>query len=230
MTRLLIIDDHAIVRQGLRHILAEAPHSYVVGEAGSANQGIRMLREEHWDIVLLDMNLPGKSGLEALKQIRSEWPDMKVLILTVDPEDHYALRALRYGAAGYLTKNCSAETLLAAIQRVRNGSKYITQTLAEKLAGAVTGPVDREPHETLTDREFQIFRLLAAGKTVSQVAAELSLSVKTISTHRSKVLHKLGLRNNAELMHYHLFQIQMPAGVMQARRPLMKVAEPVAEL
>jgi two-component system invasion response regulator UvrY len=230
MTRLLIIDDHAIVRQGLRHILSEAPHSYFVGEAANANQGIRMLREEPWDIVLLDMNLPGKSGLEALKQIRSEWPEMKVLILTVDPEDHYALRALRYGASGYLTKNCSTETLLAAIQRIRSGSKYITQSLAEKLAGVVTGPVDREPHETLTDREFQIFRLLAAGKTVSQVASELSLSVKTISTHRSKVLHKLGLRNNAELMHYHLVQIQMPTGGMPGRRPLMKVAEPVVEM
>ncbi|MDX9740150.1 MAG: response regulator transcription factor [Gammaproteobacteria bacterium] len=228
MIRLLIIDDHAIVRRGLRHILAEASHRYLVGEADNANEGIRMLREKPWDIVLLDMNLPGKSGLEALKQIRSEWPEMKVLILTVDPEDHYALRALRYGAAGYLTKSCATETLLAAIQRIGTGGKYITQSLAEKLAGAVTGPTDREPHETLTDREFQVCRLLATGKTVSQVATELSLSVKTISTHRSKVLHKLGLRNNAELMRYYL--LQMTATTMHGRRPLLKVAEPLAEM
>ena len=225
MIRLLIIDDHAIVRRGLRQILADAPHRYLVGEAAHANEGIRKLRSEDWDMVLLDMNLPGKNGLEALKQIRGEWPDMKVLMLTIEHEEHYGVRALRYGAAGYLTKNCPPETLLAAIHRIAAGGKYITQSLAEKLAGAVTGPADRAPHETLTDREFQIFRLLASGKTVSQVASELSLSVKTISTHRGKVLHKLGLRNNAELMHYHLYQVSaIPGG----HTPALKVADPLA--
>lgn len=224
MIRLLIIDDHAIVRRGLRQILADAPQRYLVGEAAHANEGIRKLRAEDWNMVLLDMNLPGKNGLEALKQIRGEWPDMQVLMLTIEHEEHYGVRALRYGAAGYLTKNCPPETLLAAIHRIAAGGKYITQSLAEKLAGAVTGPVDREPHETLTDREFQIFRLLASGKTVSQVASELSLSVKTISTHRGKVLHKLGLRNNAELMHYHLHQV---TGTPGGRAPALKVAEPL---
>lgn len=207
MTRVLVVDDHAIVRHGVRQLLADAPEDYFVGEAAQANEAIRKLRTERWNLVLLDVNLPGKSGLDALKQIKTEWPEQKVLVFSVDPEECYALRVLRAGASGYVTKTAPPEVLLAAIRRIVAGGKYITQSLAEKLAGVVGANVDRAPHENLTDREFQIFGMLAAGKTVSQVAEELSLSVKTISTHRSKVLHKLGLRNNAELIHYHVHQV-----------------------
>lgn len=208
MTRILIVDDHAIVRQGLKQMLADTPDEFIVGEAAYANEAIRKIRTERWDMLLLDMNLPGKSGLDALKQIKAEWPEMKVLVLSVDPEDHYALRVLRAGAAGYITKSSPPEVLLSAIRRVAAGGKYITQSLAEKLANVIGSGADRAPHEGLTDREFQIFSMLATGKTVSQVAAELSLSVKTISTHRGKVLHKLGLKNNAELMHYFIHQVR----------------------
>lgn len=207
MTRILIVDDHAIVRHGVKQLLIDTPEKYLVGEAAHANEAIRKLRAERWDLVLLDVNLPGKNGLDALKQIRTEWPDQKVLVFSVDPEDCYALRALRAGASGYVTKTAPPEVLLTAIRRILAGGKYITQSLAEKLAGAVGANIERAPHENLTDREFQIFGMLAAGKTVSQVAEELSLSVKTISTHRSKVLHKLGLRNNAELIYYHVHQV-----------------------
>lgn len=213
MIRILVVDDHAIVRHGLRQILAETKEAFAVGEAAHANEAIRKIRGERWDLLLLDMNLPGKSGLDALKQIKSEWPDMKVLAFSVDPEEHYALRALRAGAAGYITKSSPPEVLLAAIRRVAGGGKYITQSLAEKLANVLGTQLERAPHENLTDREFQIFSMLATGKTVSQIAATLSLSVKTISTHRSKVLHKLNLRNNAELMHYHVHQV--PQGAAQ---------------
>ncbi len=207
MIRILVVDDHAVVRHGLRQILAEAPEKFAVGEAAHANEAIRKIRAERWDMLLLDMNLPGKSGLDALKQIKSEWPEMKVLAFSIDPEEHYALRVLRAGAAGYITKSSPPETLLCAIRRVAAGGKYITQSLAEKLANVFGTHIERAPHENLTDREFQIFSMLATGKTVSQIAAALSLSVKTISTHRSKVLHKLNLRNNAELMHYHMHQV-----------------------
>ncbi|MDR2877848.1 MAG: response regulator transcription factor [Chromatiales bacterium] len=211
MSRILVVDDHAIVRHGVRQLLAGTPEKHLVGDAANANEAIRKLRAERWDLVLMDVNLPGKNGLEALKQIRIEWPAQKVLIFSVDPEECYALRALRAGAAGYLTKTSPPEMLLTAIRRIVAGGKYITQSLAEKLASVVGTNLDRPPHENLTDREFQIFGMLAAGKTVSQVADELSLSVKTISTHRSKVLYKLGLRNNAELIHYHIRQIPRSA-------------------
>ncbi len=202
MIRILIADDHAIVRQGLRQILGEASGKYVVGEADNANDAIRKVREEHWDIVLLDINLPGKNGIDALKQIKGERPDTRVLVFSFHTEDSFALRALRNGASGYITKSSPPEQLLSAIARVLRGGKYITQAVAEKLANVFDTDFDRPAHERLTDREFQIFNLLAAGRTVSEIAAELSLSVKTISTHRAKILNKLDLRNNAELMHY----------------------------
>ncbi len=202
MTRILITDDHAIVRQGLRQVLVEAPGQYVVGEAASANEALRQIRAEAWDLVILDIDLPGKNGIDALKQIRAERPDIPVLVYSYHTEDSFALRALRNGASGYITKSSPPEQLLAAISRVLRGGKYITQGVAEKLANVFDTDFDSPAHERLTDREFQIFNLLAAGRTVSEIAAELSLSVKTISTHRAKILGKLDLRNNAELMYY----------------------------
>lgn len=202
MIKVLIADDHPVVRQGLRQILSERPETFIVGEAESCLEAVRQVRNGQWDVVLLDISMPGKSGLDALKQIKNEKPQTQVLIFTIHPEEHYGMRALKAGAAGYLTKVCGPDTLTAAILRVAQGGKYITQSLAEKLASALDSDFDRPPHEVLTDREFQIFNLLAAGKTVSEIAAVLALSVKTISTHRTKILAKMNLRNNAELMHY----------------------------
>lgn len=204
MIRIMITDDHAIVRQGLRQILANTEGRYHVGEAGHANEAIRKIRSEPWHVVLLDINLPGKSGLDALKQIKAERPDLPVLIFSIYPEEHYALRVLRAGASGYITKNSPPELLISAINRVVRGGKFITPSVADRLVSVFDTDFDRAPHDCLTDREFQIFNLLASGRTVSEIAAELSLSVKTISTHRAKILHKMQLRNNAELMHYSL--------------------------
>lgn len=202
MIKVLIADDHPVVRQGLHQILSEPPATFILGEAENCLEAVRHVRNGNWDVVLLDISMPGKSGLDALKQIKNEKPQTQVLIFTIHPEDHYGLRALKAGAAGYLTKACGPDTLTTAILRVAQGGKYITQSLAEKLANALDSDFDRPPHEVLTDREFQIFNLLAAGKTVSEIAAVLALSVKTISTHRTKILAKMNLRNNAELMHY----------------------------
>lgn len=202
MIKVLIADDHPVVRQGLHQILSEHQETFVIGEAENCLDAIRQVRNERWDVVLLDISMPGKGGLDALKQIKNERPQTQVLIFTIHPEDHYGLRALKAGAAGYLTKACGPDTITAAILRVAQGGKYITQSLAERLAGALDADFERPPHEVLTDREFQIFNLLATGKTVSEIAAALALSVKTISTHRTKILAKMNLRNNAELMHY----------------------------
>lgn len=206
MLKILITDDHAIVRQGLKQLLDSTGERHVVGEAAHANEAITKVRNQRWDVVVLDMNLPGKPGLDALKQIRSERPDTPVLVFSYYPEDQIALRVLRAGAAGYVTKSSPPELLLTAIKRVARGGKFITPSLAEKLANVFDADFDRAPHEKLTDREFQIFHLLAGGMTVSEIAEELSLSVKTISTHRAKILNKMHLRNNAELMHYSLHQ------------------------
>lgn len=202
MIRILIADDHAIVRQGVKQVLDIAPQRFTVGESPNANDAIRKVRGQRWDLVLLDINLPGKNGIDALKQLRNESPETPVLIFSFHPENRFALRALKAGAAGYITKSSPPDVLLSAILRVAHGGKYITESLAEKLANIFDTDFDRPPHESLTDREFQIFNLLAGGKTVSEIAAELTLSVKTISTHRAKILSKLHLRNNAELMHY----------------------------
>ncbi|MBK8163170.1 MAG: response regulator transcription factor [Gammaproteobacteria bacterium] len=202
MIKVLIADDHPVIRQGLHQILSDHAEEFIIGEAENSLDTLRQVRNGHWDVVVLDINMPGKSGLDALKQIRNEKPQTQVLVFTMYPEDHYGLRALKAGAAGYLTKVCAPDTLTSAILRVARGGRYITQSLAEKLASVLDSDYDRPPHEVLTDREFQIFNLLAAGKTVSEIAAVLALSVKTISTHRTKILTKMNLRNNAELMHY----------------------------
>jgi two-component system, NarL family, invasion response regulator UvrY len=220
MIRILIADDHAIVRQGLKQVLGAAPGRYEIGESPHANDAIRKVREERWDIVLLDINLPGKNGIEALKQIRLERPDTRVLIFSFHTEDSFALRALKNGACGYITKNSPPDQLIAAITRVVRGGKYITQSVAERLASVFDADFDRPPHENLTDREFQIFNLLACGKTVSEIAVELSLSVKTISTHRAKILNKMQLRNNAELMHYSVYNLmQESLGIAEETAP-----------
>jgi len=204
MIRVLVADDHAVVRRGVVQILAESPHIVVAGEASCGSEVLRAVRENDYDIVLLDIAMPGGSGLEVLKQLHSLRPDVQVLILSMYPEKQYAMRALRAGAAGYLTKDSAPDELIDAIDRISRGDKYITRSLAQELASELGGNADKELHEALSDREYQVMRLLAAGKSVSEIAAQLSLSVKTVSTYRTRILEKLDLKTTAEIMHYAL--------------------------
>lgn len=202
MIKVLVADDHAIVRRGLRQILSETPDIMVGGEASTAQEVIRLLSAERWSVVVLDLSLPGSSGLDLLSRIRREHPNSPVLVLTVHPEDQYAVRCIKAGAAGFLTKESAPEKLIEAVRKVASGGRWVSPELAETLASVLAGESKGAPHERLSDREFEIFRMLASGKTVSQVAQELSLSVKTVSTHRMRILRKMEMSNNAELTHY----------------------------
>ncbi|MCC6191764.1 MAG: response regulator transcription factor [Anaerolineales bacterium] len=202
MLRVLIADDHAVVRQGLRQILAEIPELSAVGEAQNGEEALDQVRAEPWDVLVLDMSMPGRGGLDVLKDVRRERPQTRVLVLSMHPEDQFAVRLLKAGAAGYLTKESAPEELVAAVRKVMTGGKYISATLAEKLAFDMDRDNDRPAYETLSDREFQVLRMLATGKTVQQIAGELMLSAKTISTYRARILEKLHLKSNAEMIHY----------------------------
>ncbi|HTQ42333.1 MAG TPA: response regulator transcription factor [Polyangiaceae bacterium] len=202
MIKVLVADDHAIVRRGLRQILSETPDIMVGGEASTAQEVIRLLTDERWSAVVLDLSLPGSSGLELLARIRREYPNVPVLVLTVHPEDQYAVRCIKAGAAGFLTKESAPEKLIEAVRKVASGGRWVSPELAETLASVLAGESKGAPHERLSDREFEIFRMLASGKTVSQVAQDLALSVKTVSTHRMRILRKMEMTNNAELTHY----------------------------
>ena len=202
MIKVLIADDHAVVRRGLREILEETRDVLVGGEAATASDTIRLVREQRWDIVVLDIHLPGGSGIELLRDLRHQRPELRVLILTGYPEEQYAVRAIRAGAAGFLTKESAPEKLVEAIRKVASRSRYVSEEVAELLASAVASDTQGAPHERLTDREFEVLRLLASGKTVSQVADGLALSVKTVSTHRARILQKMSMKTNAELTHY----------------------------
>src|SRR5688500_7971544 len=200
--RVLIVDDHAIVREGLKRILADAPELRVAGEAASGTEAIRLVREGSWDVMLLDVSLPGANGLEVLRAVRECVPQLPVLVLTMYPEDQYAIRMLRAGAAGYLTKEGAPGQLVTAIRKVAAGGKYISPAVAEKLAWELERRKQPATHEDLSNREFEILRLIASGKTVSQIAQDLHLSVKTVSTYRMRLLTKLNMKSNAELTHY----------------------------
>ena len=200
--RVLIVDDHAIVREGLKRILADAPELHVAGEAASGTEAIRLVREGSWDVMLLDVSLPGANGLEVLRAVRECVPQLPVLVLTMYPEDQYAIRMLRAGAAGYLTKEGAPGQLVTAIRKVAAGGKYISPAVAEKLAWELERRKQPATHEDLSNREFEILRLIASGKTVSQIAQDLHLSVKTVSTYRMRLLTKLNMKSNAELTHY----------------------------
>jgi|SRR5579859_653172 len=202
MLKVLIADDHAVVRQGLRRILTEIPELNVVGEAQDGQSALSLVRAEPWDVLVLDLSMPGRGGLDILKEVRRERPETRVLVLSMHPEDQFAVRMLKAGAAGYLTKESAPSELVAAVRKVMTGGKYVSPALAEKLAFAVDRDNDRPRHEQLSDREFQVMRRLAAGLTVQQIADELMLSPKTISTYRARVLEKLELKSNAELIHY----------------------------
>ncbi len=202
MIRLLIADDHAIVRRGLRQIVADTQDLTLAGEAATAPEVLSLVGERKWDCLVLDLSLPGGHGLDLLTEVKRRRPDLPVLILTVHSEDQYAVRALRAGAAGYLTKESAPELLVEAVRKVVHGGRYLTPAVAERLAFTL-GPGDqRPPHELLSDREYQVLCMLASGKTVSQVAAALGLSVKTVSTYRARILEKMGMKTNAELTRY----------------------------
>ncbi len=202
MIRVLVADDHAVVRRGVVQILAEAPDMVVAGEAGSGREVLRAVETGEYDVLVLDISMPEGSGLEVLAQISTRLPHLRVLILSMYPEKQYAIRALKAGAAGYLTKESAPDELLTAIRRVAAGDKYITTSLAAQLASLLTADVPTEPHQALSDREFQVMRMLAMGKTVSGIAQELGLSAKTVSTYRARILAKLALENTAEIMRY----------------------------
>jgi two-component system invasion response regulator UvrY len=201
MISVVVVDDHPVVREGLKRIIAENTEMAVTGEAGDGDEALRVIRNGPCDVVLLDLSMPQKSGLEVLKEIRSERPGLPVLILSASPEDQNAVRCIREGAAGYLTKETALTEVVPAIQKVLRGGKYVSEKLADRLIFNLesnNGP----PHEALSAREHQVVRMLAAGKTVSEIAEELALSVKTISTYRLRVLEKLKLKNTSEIMRY----------------------------
>jgi two-component system, NarL family, invasion response regulator UvrY len=200
--RVLIADDHAIVRRGVREILEEAPLGLLIEEVASATETLTAVRDNPYDIVLLDISFPDGSGLDVLRQIRVHCPCTRVLLFSMYPEEQYAERALRLGASGYLTKDSSPNELVIAIQKVAVGGKYITQALAERLAEAIGEQVRKSPHETLSDREFQVLTRLGAGRSIHEIAAELSLSPKTVSTYRSRLLEKLKLKTEADIIYY----------------------------
>jgi two-component system invasion response regulator UvrY len=202
MIRVLVADDHAVVRRGVVQILDEAPDLVAAGEASSGRQVLQQVQENDYDVLVLDIGMPDGSGLEVLHQLRTLRLELRVLILSMYPERQYALRALKAGAAGYLTKESAPDELVAAVRRIAQGGKYITQSLAEELTAALVGETEKSPEEILSDREFQVVCMLAEGKTIAGIAEELSLSVKTISTYRARVLEKLNLSNTAEIIRY----------------------------
>jgi len=200
--KILIADDHAVVRRGLKQILSEEPDMLLVGEAPNGSEALNLIREQDWDVVVLDINMPGQSGLDILKELKSVRPRLPVLILSIHPEDQYAVRALKAGASGYLTKESAPEELVKAIRKVSRGGRYISPSLAEKLAIGLDPRSEKPLQDVLSDREFWVMRRIASGKTVSEIAQELSLSVKTISTYRARILEKLGMKTNAEMIHF----------------------------
>jgi two-component system, NarL family, invasion response regulator UvrY len=202
MIKVLIADDHAVVRRGLRQILSETSDILVAGEASTVQEVRELVLEQRWDVVVLDITMPGGSGLDLLTELRRLSPSPRVLVLTVYPEAQYAVRAIRAGAAGFLTKESAPEQLIAAVRKVAVGGRYVSNDLAEALASLVAGEAQGAPHERITDREFEVFKMLAAGRTVSQVAHELALSVKTVSTHRTRILKKMEMKTNADLTQY----------------------------
>jgi len=200
--RILVVDDHVVVRHGLCQILAEEPDISVVGEAGSAQEALGLLEGGDCDALGLDISLPDSKGLDLLKQIRSDYPRLPVLILSMYSEEQYGLRALRAGAAGYITKEIASTDLVDAIRKVLSGGKYVSGRTAEMLALASERMIEKEPHERLSDRELEVMKMIAAGRTTRDIAEELSLSVKTIGTYRSRIKQKTGLRSTAEIMRY----------------------------
>lgn len=204
MKRILIADDHDIVREGLRSLLEEHPDLEVAGEAETVPDALELVREGRGDLLVLDLGMPGGEGLETLRRIRAADADLPVVILSIHPEDQLAARMLQAGASGYVNKEAASESLVTAIRRALRGKRYVSPDLASRLASGLGGDATREPHETLSDREFQVLCLLGAGRSVGGIAEELSLSSKTVSTYKARLLDKMGMETTAELIRYAL--------------------------
>jgi DNA-binding NarL/FixJ family response regulator len=204
MIRVLLADDHAIVRAGLKEILADTGDIEVTGEAANGQEVLARVFTQDFDVAVLDMSMPGRNGIELIKLVKAEKPKLRILVLSMHSEEQYAVRALKAGASGYLTKESAADQLVAAIRRIAAGGAYVTPETAERLALSVAPRAVVAAHTLLSDREFQVFRMIASGASVGQIARELSLSVKTISTHKTRILEKMGLANQAELIRYAL--------------------------
>lgn len=204
MIKVLIADDHAIVREGLKQLLSAAGDMEVTGEAGDGQEVLELIRDHDYDVIVLDMTMPGISGIDLIKRIRQKRPDLRVLVLSMHKEDQFAIRSLKAGAAGYLTKGTTPDILLSAIRRVADGGRHISRNLAEKLAFEMDPFEDKPLHELLSDREYQVLCLLASGKNINDIADKLSLSANTVSTHKHRLMRKLNIDNNAELIRYAL--------------------------
>ena len=202
MIRILTVDDHAVVRNGVKMLFEGRPEKATFGEASDAREAVRLVREQDWDVVVLDITLGDRSGIEVMKELKLIRPKLPVLILSMHSEAQFARRAFKAGAAGYITKDSLPDELAKAVIKVAEGGKYVSPTLAELLVTGIDSDAGREPHEALSDREFEIMCLIASGKTVSEIAELLSRSVKTISTYRARILEKMGMRTNAEITHY----------------------------
>ncbi len=200
--RILLVDDHYVVRQGLKTVLLEHYADGVFGEAASAQDALVTIWNSQWDVVLLDISIPGRGGLEVLKEIRKSRPKLPVIVVSMHPEEQFAIRVLKLGACSYVRKDSAGQELVKAVAAALRGAKYITTSLAERLASNLEQDQDGPKHESLSDREYQVMCLLASGKTVKEAGADLSLSVKTVSTYRSRILEKLMLKNNSQLMRY----------------------------
>jgi DNA-binding NarL/FixJ family response regulator len=200
--RILIVDDHALLRRGLRQVILEAFPTATCEEANNASEALERVWRGGLDAVLLDIGMPGRDGMEVLKEIKRATPNLPVLVLSAHSEDQFAVRAIKAGAAGYLTKGALSDDLVKGLRKILTGGKFVTPSVAEKLAAAIDDRAELPPHEVLSNREYEVLRLIAAGKTVGQAATQLSLSVKTISTYRTRILGKLNLKNNADLMRY----------------------------
>lgn len=202
MIRILVADDHPVVRQGLKQIVAGTTDIFVVDEAATGQEVLDKVRSNYFDVVLLDITMPGASGLDVLKQLRSERPELAILILSMHSEEQYAARVLRAGASGYLAKESAPDELVAAVRKISLGGRYVSPSLAEKLASDLAVDTQEPLHQTLSDREYETMLMIASGKTTAEIAEQLSLSPKTISTYRSRILEKMGLRSNTELTLY----------------------------
>lgn len=202
MLRILVADDHAVVREGVKQILGDVSDMVVKGEAKDGPETLEKAMHDDYDVILLDISMPGRNGLEILKEIKTNLPKIPVLILSMHPEEQYAIRALRAGASGYLTKASAPQELIGAIRKASRGGKYVTASLAEKLAFELDADMEKPPHEALSNREYQVMLMLASGKTVGEIAEELCLSAKTISTYRTRIMEKMGMKKNAELTLY----------------------------
>jgi len=202
MIRVVIADDHTIVREGLKQLLLASGVFEIAGEARDGHEVLKLVREKDFDVLLLDLSMPGKSGMDLIKQVKSERPRLRILVLSMHQEHQYAIRAIKAGASGYLTKDSASTQLVSAIEKVAGGGAFISAEVAEQLALGAMPQTDGPPHSSLSDREYQVFQMLVAGRAVSEIATELNLSVKTVSTHKARLMEKMGIDNQAELVRY----------------------------